>query len=169
MCRARNALLLTSLALLLTACRVGHNPRTDLADADSAAALDIRSTLLVHRDGLLRGDPRRVAPLFAPDARVSLPDSPDLIGTAGILTALRDFLGRGGAVTDVAVDVAELYVDGPVAFEMGTFEHRYRLDGGAEETARGRYMIRWERGPEARWRMARLLFNHVPPADESLQ
>jgi ketosteroid isomerase-like protein len=169
MCRARNALLLTSLALLLTACRVGHNPRTDLADADSAAALDIRSTLLVHRDGLLRGDPWRAAPLFAPDARVSLPDSPDLIGTAGILTALRDFLGRGGAVTDVAVDVAELYVDGPVAFEMGTFEHRYRLDGGAEETARGRYMIRWERGPEARWRMARLLFNHVPPADESLQ
>jgi uncharacterized protein (TIGR02246 family) len=160
--RARTALLLVPLALLLVGCKVGNNPRRDLADPDSAAAIDIRSTMLTYRDALLRGDPRRIAPLFAPDARVAKPDSPDLVGTPGIQAALRDFFAGGGTATDLSVDTEELHVDGPVAFELGTFEARYRLAEGGEQSLRGRYVIRWERGPEARWRMARLLFNHLP-------
>jgi ketosteroid isomerase-like protein len=162
--RVRRALLLP-LVMLMPACRVGHNPRTDLAHADSAAAADIRATMSAYQDALLRGDARRIGTFFTPDARLSEPGVEDVVGPPGIQAYLRSFFDGGGSVTALTVDPEEIHVDGGVAFELGTFEERSRTGSEAEQTVRGRYVIRWQRGTEATWRIARFLLNHVALPD----
>jgi ketosteroid isomerase-like protein len=167
--RARNALLLLLAATSLSACRVGHNPR-ELLVADSAAIADIAHARRAYQDALLGGDPRRIGPFFTADARVSGPDAPDIVGSSGVLAERREFFDGGGAVTAVSLDTEELHVDGGVAFEIGTFQERRTLPNNGEEALQGRYMLRWQRGPEARWQIARFLFNLAPatePADSS--
>jgi ketosteroid isomerase-like protein len=159
-------LLLLSL-LLLSGCRVGNNPRVDLMDVDSAAAVDIRSTMLAYQDALVRGEARRIAPFFTADARLSAPGSADVVGATEIQTFRRSLLDSAGTLTRFSSETGELHVDGPVAFELGTFEESYTAGNGEEQVVRGRYAIRWQRGPEARWRIARFMLNHLPaaPAD----
>jgi ketosteroid isomerase-like protein len=159
--RACNALLLLLLATSLPACRVGHNPR-ELLVADSAAVVDIAQARRGYQDALLGGDPRRIGPFLTADTRLSGPDAPDIVGTAGVLTDRREFLDAGGSVTAISLDTEELHVDGGVAFELGTFEERRALPDGAEQTIHGRYLLRWQRGPEARWQISRFLFNLLP-------
>jgi ketosteroid isomerase-like protein len=153
------------LGVVLTACHVGQNPRAAVLDADSAARVDIEATMLAYRTALLGGDHRTLATFFTADARLSEPGAADLVGPREIGGAKRAFYDAGGVVTDIAVDTDELHVDGAVAFAFGTWEERFRGGAGAEETVRGRYAIRWQRGAEARWRIARFLVNHQPPAD----
>jgi ketosteroid isomerase-like protein len=151
--------------LALSACHVGNNPRPELVHADTAAAMDIRATSAVYKDALVHGDPRRIGPLLTPDALVAESGAGDVIGPAAVLAGLREFFEIGGRITRLEMETQELHVDGGVAFEFGTFEAGYTVVEGEEQIMRGRHVIRWEQGPEARWRISRFLVNHLPPPE----
>lgn len=152
-------------ALAGSACHVGSNPRPELVHADTAAAMDIRATSAVYQDALVRADPRRIGPLLTPDALVSESGAADVVGPAAVQAGLREFFEIGGRITRLDMETQELHVDGSVAFEFGTFEAGYAVVEGEEQVMRGRHVIRWERGPEARWRISRFLVNHLPPPE----
>jgi uncharacterized protein (TIGR02246 family) len=159
----RSALtLLLPAAVLLPACRIEPNPRPETFNVDSAARADIRATMAAYRDALLDNDARAIAAFYTAEARRLEPDAPDLVGGSEIRDAMQQFFNAGGTITDVVTESEDIHVDGPVAFELGTFEERHRTGDGTESTTRGRYMIRWRRGAEARWRIDHLLLNHLP-------
>jgi ketosteroid isomerase-like protein len=156
------ALLLLCLPLMLSACRVGSVPRPEAASPDSAARVDITRTMAGYERALLARNTQAAASYFMPDARLLEQGADDVVGVRAIRSAMDDFFSAGGVVTGLSLESEDIHVDGRIAFELGSFERRFRMGNSAEETIRGRYMIRWERGPEARWRIARFLLNHYP-------
>ena len=48
----------------------------------------------------------------------------------------------------------ELRVMGDVAVDVGTWHNAWRAGGGDEQSASGRYLMVWHRGPDGRWRIA---------------
>jgi uncharacterized protein (TIGR02246 family) len=164
--RFRSALTLLPAVILFAACRIEPNPRPAVMSPDSAARMDIRAAMDDYRQALLQGDARAVAEAFTPDARLSESDAADLVGSAAIREAMQSFFDNGGRITVIAMDSDGIDVDGAMAYEFGTYEERFQgMDG--EGVVRGRYTIRWRRGEQARWRIDRLLSNHLPP-DESV-
>jgi uncharacterized protein (TIGR02246 family) len=151
--------------LLLAACRLEPNPRPTTLNVDSAARADIRSTMDGYREALLQNDARAVAAFFTVDARVHEPDAPDIVGSTGIREALQHFFAQGNRITDITIESESIDVDGPLAWDIGTYEESFRAAAGEDVTIRGRYVIRWRRGEEARWRIDRFMVNHLPPGD----
>jgi ketosteroid isomerase-like protein len=154
-------LLLFPLVLSLGACRVERNPIPEVLNVDSAARVDIRATMAAYRAALLENDARAVASHFTADAEVYEPGAGDVIGSGAVFESFDGFFGNGGAITDLELESESIHVDGGVAFELGRFAETSRT-ADAEQTVRGRYMIRWRRGEEARWRIDRFLMNHYP-------
>jgi uncharacterized protein (TIGR02246 family) len=160
--RFRSAITLLPAIVLLSACRIEPNPRPEPLNVDSAARADIGAAMAAYRQALLQRDARAIASFYTADARFSHPDVPHRTGTGEIRQALEQFFAAGGAVTDVRVDSEELDIDGATAYELGAWEERAALPDGAERVVNGRYMIRWRRGAEARWRIDRFLLASAP-------
>jgi uncharacterized protein (TIGR02246 family) len=151
--------------LVLAACHVGQNPRPEVIDPDSASRADIRATLDAYTAALTAGNAHRIAAFFTPDARLAEPGMDDIEGANAIHAVKRSFYASGAVITDVEVNSEVVHVDGPDAFEFGSYSESVRIGGSAEQTVRGRYAIQWRRGPEARWRIRLFLINHLPAAD----
>jgi ketosteroid isomerase-like protein len=155
--------MLLPLVLSLAACRVERNPVAQTVNPDSASKVIIRTTMDAYQAALLANNPRAIAAFYAPDGRLYEPDAPDVVGFSEVRSAMSDALDSGRVLTAVTLEAEDIHVDGPVAFEMGTFEERFRTGGGEDEMVRrGRYAIRWRRGAEAQWRIERFLRNHLP-------
>lgn len=163
--RFQSAFTLLLSTVLLSACRLEPNPRPATLNVDSAARADIRATMDAYREAMLQNDARAIAAFYTADARLHEPDAPDIAGNTAIRDAMQHFFAQGNRITDVRVDSETVDVDGPVAWEMGTYEERIRAASGDDHVVRGRYMIRWRRGEEARWRIDRFMVNHLPPLD----
>ena len=155
-------MLLPALVLLLSACRIEPNPRPQVLNVDSAARADIRGTMAAYREALLSNDARAIAAFYTADARLSEPAAPDRVGGREIHDDLAHFFAEGGRITDVVVESEEIHVDGPVAWELGTYREQFRTPAGADASVRGPYVIRWRRGEEARWRIDRFLLKQTP-------
>jgi ketosteroid isomerase-like protein len=144
------------------ACHVGQNPRPDLVDPDSAARADIRATLDAYTTARLENDPDLLAPFFTSDARLSEPGLNDVDGAAAIRASMASLFERGVRVTGVGMNTEVVHLAGIDAFEFGAHVETVTDAAGVERTVRGRYVIHWRRGPEARWRIRRFLLNHLP-------
>jgi ketosteroid isomerase-like protein len=161
--------MLLPLVLSLAACRVERNPVAQTVNPDSASKVVIRATMVAYQAALLANNPRAIAAFYAPDGRLYEPDAPDIVGLSEVRSAMSDAFDSGRVLTDVTLEAEDIHVDGPVAFEMGTFEERFRTGNGGEEMVRrGRYVIRWRRGAEAQWRIDRFLRNHLPADSATL-
>lgn len=152
--------LLLALSVLLGGCRVERTPRPESIDVDAIARDVIRATFESYRQALLTGDARRAAAAFMPDARLSEPHAPDVVGPRAIAERLDGFFERGEFL-DLDVDRDTIDIAGGVAYDLGTYEETVRAEGD-EQTVRGRYVIRWRRGAEARWRIDRFLRSPYP-------
>lgn len=161
--RAAAIAVLTPLVLLCSACRVERNPVPETLNVDSASRADIRATLQAYRLARIAGDANLAASFFAPDARLYQPGAAEVRGSDAVEGAMAGFFAEGGVVTEVALHSEDLHVDGPLAFEFGTYEERFRLGEAGERSVRGHYAIRWRRAPEARWWIERFLLNGHPP------
>jgi ketosteroid isomerase-like protein len=161
--------MLLPLMLSLAACRVERNPVAQTVNPDSASKVIIKATMEAYQAALLANNPRAIAAFYAPDGRLYEPDAPDIVGFSEVRSAMSDAFDSGRVLTGVTLEAEDIHVDGPVAFEMGTFEERFRTGSGEEEMVRrGRYVIRWRRGAEAQWRIERFLRNHLPADSAAL-
>lgn len=161
-----------SLAVVSTAaCHVGQNPRPEVLDPDSAAQADIRGTMDALQEAFLQGNAAIIPEFFTGNAHLSDPGAGDVDGARGIRDALRAYFGDDGArLVDASIATDILHIDGPDAFEFGTFSRTYGPGEAADSTmhtVRGGYSVHWQRGPEARWRIRRFLVNHLPATDDA--
>ena len=155
-------LILLTAALLLAACRVEPVQRPQRIDPREVARESISDVLDAYRDALLRSDADAVAATFTADAELYMPDTPDLVGVAAIRDAMNSLFAEY-APTDVLVEREQVDVGDGVAHEMGRYDQSVRTADSMMLEMRGRYAIRWRRGPEAAWRIERMLINHYPP------
>lgn len=152
----------------LTACRVERTERPPLADPGAAARVGIEVVLEEFEASLMERDPRRATTFFAPDARLMLDGGTEHSGRGEIAVGLEQALRADSSTLDLRTESID--VSAGVAWQLGTFE-RVPSDSTAA-AARGRFVIRWERGPDATWRMHRVLLATFPadaaaPADSA--
>jgi ketosteroid isomerase-like protein len=161
--RLARSVLPAILAACLAACEVARTPRPAAVDADSVARVDIQTALDAYHAALLDGDAVRAASFFTSHSRVYQPESPDIVGAAAVRDALAAHFDSA-RVTAIALDRDRIdIVRGGAAWESGTYTETVRVGGGPEQTRRGRYMVRWQRGPESRWVIDTFLNHYYPP------
>jgi ketosteroid isomerase-like protein len=161
--RRMSSAALLAVLLLTSACRIERTERP-VSDAASVARSDILATLAQYESAIAGRDPRRAAAFFDPDGRLSLDDSRELHGRPQIAARLQELADSGIGRILLHSEVIDL--TSTAAWQLGTFEHSDTTDTAA--AARGRFMIRWARGPEATWRIHHLMMNTFP-ADTAAQ
>ena len=127
-------------------------PAADTELAQASAQLD---------SALVGGDPDEVASHFTEDAVLGESGADDAVGRE----AIRAFLVRGNELRTVTRHVLtrdELIVMGDRAIEFARFDEGKRLRDGREVRERGRVVTDWRRGPDGRWRIARLVVSDLP-------
>jgi ketosteroid isomerase-like protein len=153
---------------LLAACHVGHTPRPDVINPDSAARADIEGVRNAYAAAIRAGDAERIAELFEADAQLSgsrLGGSGgrEIAGAGAIHDAHVVAHRSGTAALEVDLEPESVHVAGTNAFEFGRLVERLppAEEGGDVEESffRARYVIHWRRGPEASWRIRRLLLS----------
>jgi uncharacterized protein (TIGR02246 family) len=148
-------------AVLLPACEIARTPLPQAMDPDSLARSEIRAVMDDYHDAVLAGDARRAASFFTSESRFYLHGEPDYVGGREIFNAFRSSFEES-QLTSLTFDRRALDVArGGVAWEHGTFVETYRSGLEAERTVRGRYMVRWRRGAEAKWRMDTYMVNYL--------
>lgn len=149
----------------LGACRIEPVQRAARVDPRELAREEISAALDDYRDALLRGDAAAIAATFTDDGQLYMPDTPDIVGSDAIRTALGEIFTSYTA-TDLLLEREQIDIADDVAFEIGRYEESLRAAAdSATLELRGRYAIRWRRGPDERWRIERMLTNYYPPAD----
>lgn len=156
--------MLLALALVPAACRIEPVQRSERVSLVDVAREDMSVVLDAYRDALLRADAAGVAAAFTPDGQLQMPDAPDVVGTGQIRDAMAEVF-TSLTPTDLLLEREQVDVADGVAYELGRFEETIRTAADSVLELRGRYAIRWRRGPEAQWRIERMLINHYPPAD----
>jgi uncharacterized protein (TIGR02246 family) len=110
-----------------------------------------------HYAAVLRGAPvDSVVAVYAEDGELVLPGVATLHGRKTI----RDFLAPLAAnvtVSSVEMHVDSIAVSGNSAVERGRYRQVAGPTGGAAQEFRGAFDATWTRGPDAQWRLARLV------------
>jgi len=82
-------------------------------------------------------------------------------------TEIREFLAQfdGKVVVDSASTVSDdVEVFGTTAYQWGSFSQVARVQDQPPAKFGGRYVARWCRTPEGRWKLTRLLMQPAPPS-----
>lgn len=159
--RARTLNTFALLLLLITACTIERTPQTELPDPESVSRTEIAATLHNYTQAMLEGDPRRIASFFTPTAHLYLPDVPDIVGR-GPIDEIMTATFADGRVVNVEMDTELIDIGTGIAHQFGTIEQRVRDAEGSERTLRGRFVIRWVKGPESSWRIEHFMLNDAP-------
>jgi uncharacterized protein (TIGR02246 family) len=147
-------------ALLLTsACRIERTERPAMSDAATVARSDIMATLVQYEAAVASGEARRAASYFAPDGSLTMNGVDEVHGRPDIGAQLEQLLAGGTARVALHSEIIDL--TSSAAWQIGTFEHAAANDS-APAAVRGRFMIRWLRGPEATWRIHHLMLSAFP-------
>lgn len=154
----RSAAALVIIALI-TACRVERTERPPLADPGAAARVGIEVALEEFEAALRERDPRRATSYFTPDGTLMLQSGREHAGRGEIVVGLEEVMLADSSAIDLRAE--DIDVAAGVAWQTGTFEREPADSTSA--AVRGRFVIRWLRGPDASWRMHRVLLASFPP------
>lgn len=104
------------------------------------------------------GHPETVAQAYAADAAVMPPNGTAIRGAK----AIADWWNGGwkAGLRNLALTTTEVYVEGNLATETGTYSLDMPMtEGGAPMHDTGKYMVLWKRSPKAGWQLFRDIFN----------
>ncbi|MCA9736400.1 MAG: DUF4440 domain-containing protein [Gemmatimonadota bacterium] len=149
---------LGGLALVVgSGCGRGPAPSSTDPAADSAA---IVAASRAFSDAYVDGDTARLAELYTEDALV-LPPGRTVQGRA----AIQRYFGPGPRRANLAhaMTSERLDVQGDLATDVGEWSNTWRIGEEEAQTASGRYLVVWRRGPDGRWRMVYDMW-HRPPS-----
>lgn len=162
----RLTLPLIAFSLLASACAPADPEaaaETRTGDQDVVEELDRRWASF--EETLMLGDAEAFMDYWAADLRVLEPGMDT--DRAGFEEAIRDFWD-GGEVIELDLQPLERWVHGDAAYELGQYDETFRESpDGEPATIRNYYFIRWERGEDGAWRIARFLAapREAPAAD----
>ena len=108
------------------------------------------------------GHPETMAAAYAADAVVMPPNGPAVRGAK----AIADWWNGGwkAGLRNLALTTTEVYVEGNLATETGTYAIDMPLtEGGAPVHDTGKYIVVWKRSPTAGWQLFRDIFNSDVP------
>jgi len=136
----------------------------DTTEADVAAIEGLVDELVRVA---LAGDAEAFAALYADDAIMMAPESPDVVG----IEALRSWMEEGFAAFSVdAFDMVseETVVSGDWAYDRGTITETLTPTGSEESMALAfRYMMVLQRQAAGSWKIARFIANsNTPPLEQ---
>ena len=144
---------LVSAALLTGACGAPEPEPAATPPADPAVVeAEIGAALAAFREASLANDAEAVLALYTEDAAVSQADF-DLAGDK-MRAALRQLL-ESAPYRGFDVRTSERFVHGDVVYERGEYDEQMEM-GGQQMNVEGFYFIRWEKGPDGKWRIDRL-------------
>jgi ketosteroid isomerase-like protein len=154
----RSSIVLLGAVLLLGACRIERTERPSLADPGSVARADIETALESFANALDGRDARRATTYFTPDAVLIIGGGPAHHGRGEIAIGLEQVLLGDSAALFLSSESIDLA--GGIAWQIGSFEE---VPADSASPANGRFVIRWQRGPEAAWRMQYVLLTSFTP------
>lgn len=97
------------------------------------------------------GDAKAFAALFAPDGiELESGDSGVTKGRAAI-EAAEAASAKDAKISGGSIHTTNVYLDGGVAYETGTYTFEVVLPGKAPRAATGRYFEVWEKQPDGTW------------------
>lgn len=143
--------------VLSTGCAREAAPSSIAHAADSAA---IAAASRAFSDAYVGGDTARLADLYTDDALV-LPPGQTVQGRG----AIQRYFGPGPRRVNLAhaMTSERLDVQGDIATDVGEWSNTWRIGDEDAQTASGRYLVVWRRGPDGRWRMVYDMW-HRPPS-----
>lgn len=120
--------------------------------APMATISSVRQAIAAGNAKFLRslenGDAKSFAALFAPDGiELASGDSGITKGRSEIEAAAAD----GTKITGGNIHTTNVYLDGDVAYETGTYGFDFAVPGKPSRLATGRYFEIWERQPDGSW------------------
>lgn len=121
----------------------------------SAAEAGVDASLAAYRDALLAGDAETAVSYATADIRLQEPGM--RIGRDELTEFLTGLFEAGVKVLEFDVRRDDLFVHDGAAYEVGEYDETVRTADGGEQTVRGNFFIRWERGGEGVWRMDRVV------------
>jgi len=120
--------------------------------ATSSAQASVRQAIAAGNAKFLKslenGNAKSFAALFAPDGiELESGDSGVTIGRSAIQAAD----ANGTKITGGNIHTTNVYLDGGVAYETGTYAFDVAVPGKPAHIATGRYFEVWERQPDGSW------------------
>jgi uncharacterized protein (TIGR02246 family) len=165
----KSLLLLSVTALLLPACQAREKPAKDMAEANTATAVDTAADERAIREQVDRWlqlvkakDAAGIAQLYAEDGAVMPPNAPIGKGRAAIQQTWASMMRTPGFDLTFAPEKILVSSSGDLALDHGT----YRLtiaSAGTPQTDTGKYVVVWRKiGGD--WKAAADIFNSdLPP------
>ena len=166
----KSLLLVSSAALLLTACQAGDQPANTSAEANGAATVDAGADEQAIRGQVDRWlqlikakDAAGIAQLYAEDGAVMPPNAPIGKGRAAIQQTWASMMGTPGFDLTFTPEQILLSSSRDLALDRGTYRLTVAPSGEAQ-TDTGKYVVVWRKiGNE--WKAAADIFNSDgPPA-----
>lgn len=158
MTSGRSSIVLLGAVVLLAACRIERTERPPLADPGSVARADIETALEGFAEAVEGHDARRATTYFTPDAVFIIGGGPAHHGRGEIAIGLEQTLLGDRAALFLSSENIDLA--GGIAWQIGSFEE---VPADSTMPANGRFVIRWQRGPEAAWRMQYVMLTRFAP------
>lgn len=99
-----------------------------------------------------RGDANGFAALFDDNADVVSDESPTLHGREAVRRARIDTFARVKMVNG-AIKTTDLVLNGPLAYELGTYAFTLKVAGKEATEYKGRYLEIWTHEPDGSWKI----------------
>jgi len=165
----RSLLLLSVATLLLPACGAGDKPGNNMAEANTAAAIDVGAEEQAIRgqvDHWLKlvkaKDAAGIAALYADDGAVMPPNAPIGKGRTAIQQTWAAMMQTPGFDLTFVPEQIIVSSSGDMALDRGTYKLAHAPNGTAQ-TDTGKYVVVWRKiGGE--WKAAADIFNSDLPA-----
>ncbi|MEO5808752.1 MAG: SgcJ/EcaC family oxidoreductase [Sphingomicrobium sp.] len=165
----KSLLLLSSAALLLSACQAGEKPANDAAEVNSTAAVDtgadeqaIREQVAHWLQLVKAKDATGIAELYAEDGAVMPPNAPISKGRAAIQQTWASMMRTPDFGLTFAPEQIIVSSSGDMALDRGTYSLTF-APNGTSKTDTGKYVVVWRKiGRE--WKAAADIFNSNLPA-----
>ncbi len=125
------------------------DPATDAA----AVRQELTDRMAALKEALLADDTEEVIGFWTPDGRVLEPGQ-DLSGDE-LGEFYREFFSTGRVIS-FDIQAYDQFVHGDVAYEVGEYDETVEVEG-EQQTIRGYYFLRWEKGTDGVWRIDRVV------------
>lgn len=129
-----------------------------------AAADDVRQAIEQVNSRFVEaykaGDAATIASLYTETAKVLPPDATENAGQDAIQSFWQSLIDDG--VKDLTLESTEVESSRDLAYEVGLFSLQVPAENNAMVTAKGNYVVVWQRGDDGNWRLHIDTWNDAP-------
>jgi uncharacterized protein (TIGR02246 family) len=150
-------------AILAGAAALSACAERPAADDTAQDAAEIRALIDKIERTFSAGDLDEAMSVFAPDAAIIAPGTPDLVGTQAIRPIYAAMMDQVRIETELTT--AELEIAGDLAYERGTYTLKLvdKATGQVVSDVVNRHLHIFRRQPDGEWKTWRMMVNSADP------